>query len=444
MKKLCNMTKAGILLGTHKNIYSQSIIELFENQVASKPNSIAIKHNEKEVSYKELSLLINKISNYITQIPRRQNRIGIFVENSIETIASIFAVLKINSTYIPLDIDNGVFRNKEIILDSTPDFLLISENILKKMELTPDWSNAKQFLKNHFNVIIVEDALTSGKIDLDVFVNENHITNLAYIMYTSGSTGKPKGVMVSHKNLLNYLCWAKDQYISTKKPNEPLSFVLYTSIAFDLTITTLFLPLITGNTIVIYNFKNSGYALGKIIKDNLVDIIKLTPAHLKIISDLDVGGSKLKTMIVGGEVLQSDLVRKINDLFLSKITIYNEYGPTEATVGCMIHKYDPYKDVKSAIPIGKPISNTNIYILNENKLPVKKNEIGELYISGESVACGYLNRKDITENRFIADIYSDYYTTMYKTNDLAFVQDDGTVMFVGRPANKSQVEISDF
>lgn len=144
------------------------------------------------------------------------------------------------------------------------------------MELTPDWSNAKQFLKNHFNVIIVEDALTSGKIDLDVFVNENHITNLAYIMYTSGSTGKPKGVMVSHKNLLNYLCWAKDQYISTKKPNEPLSFVLYTSIAFDLTITTLFLPLITGNTIVIYNFKNSGYALGKIIKDNLVDIIKLT------------------------------------------------------------------------------------------------------------------------------------------------------------------------
>ncbi len=418
-----------ILRGSRKSIANiQSVIELFENQVNATPEHIAIRQDKRELSYNQFSSLVNKLSGYINQISGNENRIAILIENSIEMVAAVFAVLKSGMTYVPMDIEDSVYRNMEIVEDSNPNMILISKNVLSKMKSNPDWEAAWDVFSHQRRIITVEDALTYDCKNTKINERSNYISNLAYIIYTSGSTGKPKGVMVSHKNLINYLLWANDQYFIT---SEPLSFALFTSITFDLTITSLFLPLITGNAVIIYNSSNSGYTLKKIITENRVDIIKLTPTHLQFFESIDVSNSRLKTLIVGGEALKTSLAKRISDLFPSRVTIYNEYGPTEATVGCMIYKYNPIKDVKNDVPIGKPIYNTNIYILNRNSMPSTINETGEIYISGCSVASGYMNREDLTKISFLPDLYDDY-QMMYKTNDLAFIQDDGTVMFIGR------------
>ncbi|GMQ56219.1 hypothetical protein AN1V17_06120 [Vallitalea sediminicola] len=432
-KEYKNSPPNAILRGVQKNRESeQTVIDLFENQVLEKPEGIAIKHNERELSYKQLSLSINKISNFIEGVPKTRNRVGIFVENSIEVIASVMAVLKAKSAYVPLDVRGGAFRNMNILLDSNPDLILISQRYLDNINLDPEWKEVSDLLTHKYRFVVIDDLLAAEQDYMNTSVRRVSMSDLAYIMYTSGSTGKPKGVVVSHYNLINFLLWAKDQYISDIEYNEPLMFALYASLAFDMTAISLFVPLITGNGIVIYDSSNSGYALGKIIHENLVDILILTPSLLLIMEDYNFKESKLKVLVAGGEILKTSLARKISHLFSDKITIYNLYGPTETTIGCMSYKYNPVRDLKNAVPIGGPIDNTDIYILKEDMTPATVNEIGEIYISGINVTDGYINQSELTNKSFLMDLYSNNSRMMYKSNDLAILQDDGTVMFAGR------------
>ena len=161
--------------------------------------------------------------------------------------------------------------------------------------------------------------------------------SVAYVIYTSGSTGEPKGVTVTHRSLVDYAWWAKDVYLQ----NESLAFALYSSIAFDLTVTSIFVPLITGNRVVIYRWAEKQAPLEQILNDNEAGILKLTPSHLALIKDRDNRQSSIKRLIVGGENFETDLARQIHESFGGQVEIFNEYGPTEATVGCMIHQFDP-------------------------------------------------------------------------------------------------------
>lgn len=428
-----NSPSIAILRGEQKNRDStQTIISLFEEQVKEKPECTALKHNERELSYKQLSLFIDKIAGFIEGIPKTENRIGILIENSIESVASIMAVLKVKCAYVPLDIKNGPFRNRSILSDSNPDMVLISQRYLDTINQEAEWKEVADLLNQTYKFAVVKDILKAEDDEIRTPVRNTGRTDLAYIMYTSGSTGKPKGVAVAQDKLMNFLLWTIDRFLSDIESEEPLKFALFASLSFDMTEISLLLPMITGNTLVIYDSSNGGYSIGKIINDNLVDILILTPSHLRIMEEFNLQGSKLKELVVGGETLKTSLARKISSLFADKITIYNLYGPTEATIGCMSHKYDPNKDLKNAVPIGEPTDNTDIYILKEDMTPAAVNEIGELYISGINVTEGYINQPELTDKSFVADLYSDDFPKMYRTGDMAFVQDDGTVMYVGR------------
>ena len=184
------------------------------------------------------------------------------------------------------------------------------------------------------------------------------LDDLAYLIYTSGSTGRPKGVLIEHGGLADYLSWADRQYVR----GDRLRFPLFTSLAFDLTITSLFLPLITGGTLEIYPEPDGPVdtALLDVVEANQVDFIKLTPSHLALLRRLGVEGSRLRRMVVGGENLRTELAASISSQLRHEVEICNEYGPTEAVVGCLVHRYDPARDTGASVPIGAPADHVTL------------------------------------------------------------------------------------
>jgi amino acid adenylation domain-containing protein len=289
--------------------------------------------------------------------------------------------------------------------------------------------------------------------------------DLAYIIYTSGTTGAPKGVIIEHQSLVNYILWGVRQYINDNDRADNLYFPLYTSISFDLTITSIFLPLISGNTIKIYDDGQTGLPILDVFEDGAVNVIKATPSHLKLLQDELMSMNRktnlnlnLKKFIVGGEAFGANLARDIYRSFSRRIEIYNEYGPTEATVGCMIYKFDDddERDKREVVSIGVPADNVKIYILDRNRKPLPINAVGEIYIGGDALARGYVNLSELTAETF--DLYQDFlddhdkketkkrtsildhmsytsylsYLKLYRTGDLGLRLPDGNIEFLGR------------
>jgi amino acid adenylation domain-containing protein len=259
-----------------------------------------------------------------------------------------------------------------------------------------------------------------------------HPGNLAYIIYTSGTTGKPKGVMIRHQSLVNYVQWGVQQYID----GDHFYLPLYTSISFDLTVTSIFLPLVSGAVIVVYTDGESGLPILDVFERGNVQVVKVTPSHLKLLQNGAGREDNIKRFIVGGEALERTLAADIYRAYPGGVEIYNEYGPTEATVGCMIYKFDYDHDEREIVPIGLPIYNTTILILDRDMNPVPLNAMGEIYIGGESLARGYVNLPELTAERFVYKSYKSYMSyipkKLYKTGDLARGLTDGNIEFLGR------------
>ncbi len=266
-------------------------------------------------------------------------------------------------------------------------------------------------------------------------INNAKPGNLAYVIYTSGTTGKPKGVMIEHKSLVNYVTWGINEYIG----GEISTFPLHTRISFDLTVTSIFLPLISGNSVVVMAEDCDSMPIQEVIREDKVDMIKATPSHLRMLSaDISTDSSRLKMFILGGEKLEGALAGRIYNQFSRRVEIYNEYGPTEATVGCMIHKFDYRNDRTSGVPIGVPIGNSRVYILDKYLNPTAINSIGEIYIGGDCLSRGYMNQPDLTADRFVKNPggFTHYMEReekeFYRTGDLARRSVDGGVEFIGR------------
>jgi len=337
-------------------------LNLFEDIVKSTPNKTAISKNNECLTYQELDHKANKLAYYLKSIGVQTNTIvGGLIEHNIESIVAILAIMKCGGIYLPIDVNNPFNRIKNILESSDAEYLIINDQSLID-----------------FNGIIVSLK------DIDVSNKELGSINFcspfdtAYMIFTSGSTGTPKGVMISHRNLMNYLCWARKTYI--KHENEV--FALYSSFAFDFTMTSIFLPLISGGEIRIYDDYKNKNVFKEIINDNKATIVKITPSHIPLINDVDLDNSLIHTFIVGGENLKSQSCRKFYEHINKSVDIYNEYGPTEATIGCMTHLYNYEKDKEDSVPIGKPIDNVQIYLLDDELLPVADNTVGEIYISG--------------------------------------------------------------
>ena len=387
----------------------KTLVDLFRDQVIRTPDAVALVFEQMELTYQQLDDRSNALANYLITHHSigTGDLVGIKMERSEWLMISIFAVLKAGGAYVPIDI---AYPNEKIRF------------IEKESELKT--SIDEEFLRK-----FLEHKIEDTK----VVENRSYSPdNLAYVIYTSGSSGVPKGVAITHASLFNYLTWASSYYFEKE---QQASFGLFTSLSFDLTVTSLFLPIITGQSLYIFNSTDD---IVKILTDYLnndnIKAIKLTPAHINVIGNLNISTTKLEKVIVGGDILHNTQVKILKDLN-SHIKIYNEYGPTEATVGCTVYEVS---NEDSNILIGKPIANTQIYLLDENLNIVPKGIIGEIFIAGNGLAKGYLN-KELSEQKFVPHLFEEN-KVMYKTGDLAFWTEGGELNFLGRKDNQVKIQ----
>jgi amino acid adenylation domain-containing protein len=257
--------------------------------------------------------------------------------------------------------------------------------------------------------------------------------NLAYVIYTSGSTGRPKGVAIEQRGLVNYLHWALTAYEVADGQGAPV----HSTIAFDLTITGLYAPLLVGRATRLLPEDASIEALSALLRDEAnFSLVKITPSHLQLLSQqlpAETVAGRTRMFIIGGENLTAEHVAFWQE-HAPATALINEYGPTETVVGCCVYRTPLTTHAAgSSIPIGKPIANTQLYILDEEMRPVAVGVAGELYIGGAGVARGYLNRPDLTAERFLPDPFSSVPgARLYKTGDLCRYQPDGNIEYLGR------------
>jgi amino acid adenylation domain-containing protein len=255
--------------------------------------------------------------------------------------------------------------------------------------------------------------------------------NLAYVIYTSGSTGNPKGVMVQHRGVVNYLSWAARTY-----PSDGQGSLVHSSLSFDLTVTGLYLPLLAGRGVHLLPEGEDINALSRALKEDTgYSFIKLTPSHLKLLNKqlapAEIKG-RSKALILGGENLLAETVGLWLD-YAPETRLYNEYGPTETVVGCCIYEISERGAEGGSVPIGRPIANTQIYVLDRNLQPVPVGIAGELYVGGACLTRGYLNRAASTAEKFIPHPFSEEKgARLYRTGDVARYLPDGNLEFLGR------------
>ncbi|MGD2088255.1 MAG: amino acid adenylation domain-containing protein [Candidatus Aminicenantes bacterium] len=379
----------------------KTIHELFENQAAMTPDLTVLvgqtrgqEGDLQSLTYNQLNKKSNQLANYLS---REKNigpghMVGILMDNSIDLVIAILGILKAGAAYVPMDPSLPQERTGFIIRDTSIGTVISSKKYIKALN--------RLWCENQcFHAYLCTDSRDIYKEDEAEPTAASRPGNTAYVIYTSGTTGKPKGVMIRHQSLVNYTHWASKQYVD--KEGTQLTFPLYTNVCFDLTVTSIYVPLITGNRIVIYEQEKNRLPIIDVVSENKVDIIKTTPSHLKVLqADIINKNTRLKRFIVGGEELETRLAREVNHRFNRDIEIFNEYGPTEATVGCMIYKFDETKDNRTGVPIGKPINNARIYILDSHLNPMPPGAPGEIYISGDVLAQGYLNDPESTAKRF--------------------------------------------
>lgn len=404
------------------NYYPQkTVCKLFEEQAVKAPDRIALEFKGEKLTYEQLNQKANQLAHYLIEIGiNRKSTVAIMETHSIELMISILATLKTGAAYLPIDPNYPYERMIYMLKDSKSNIVLTNFEIHEEDKLEIPFINVKDIDLNTY--------------EKNKLAYKSELNDLAYIIYTSGSTGKPKGVLIEHKGLTNYIWWANKMYLKDK--DEVMA--LYSSISFDLTVTSIFIPLVSGNKIVIYDNEDNEFILYKILKENKVTVLKLTPSHLMLLKDMCNKNSKIKRLIVGGEDLKVVLAKDTYDSFGRNIEIFNEYGPTETVVGCMIYKYDNDLDNGLSVPIGYPADNVQIYVLDNELNPVPTGFLGEIYISGDGVARGYLNREDLTEERFIKNPFIEG-KRMYKTGDTAKYLENGVIEYVGRADNQVKI-----
>ncbi|KAA6473647.1 non-ribosomal peptide synthetase [Bacillus swezeyi] len=394
---------------------NKTIHQLFEEQTERTPDQVAIIYGDKQFTYRQLNERANQLARTLRAKGVRADRLtAIISEHNIELVLGILAVLKAGGAYVPIDPDYPGDRIQYILDDSNAEIVLTQSHLQQRL--------------THAGTIVLLDEESSYHEDASNLEPLSHANHLAYVIYTSGSTGKPKGVLIEHQGLTNYICWAVRVYVK----GEKTTFPLYSSIAFDLTVTSIFTPLISGNTIIVYGGENKATLVSSIVQDSRVDIIKLTPAHLQLLKEMNISHEcTVRKMIVGGDKLSTRLARGISEQFQDQIEIFNEYGPTETVVGCMLYHYDAAKDRRESVPIGTAAANMNIYLLDTDMKPVPIGVPGEMYISGAGVARGYLNRSELTAEKFVKHPFVPG-TKMYRTGDLARWLPDGNIEYLGR------------
>jgi amino acid adenylation domain-containing protein len=403
-----------------------TLVELFRQQAALTPDAIAIEHRGQTVTYREFDESTESLSRRMNQ--RRIGRgsvVAIRMSRSIEFMTAVMATLKSGAAYLPIEPGLPPARTAHMLADASCRLILTERRFVS--------SAATHRIEQW---CLDEDSQWDEELPANT--SQSTPEDPAYVVYTSGSTGQPKGVVVQHSALARYVCWAKLAYTDQACKD----FALFSSIGFDLTVTSMFVPLIAGGRVVVYQAPEAE-TLGQadlsvldVFAGDLVDIVKLTPSHLALLRSTDLSCcNNIRKLIVGGEDLQADLASDIHRALGSNsqrqnVEIFNEYGPTEATVGCTLHRFDPQVDTAGSVPIGSPVPHASIHILDGDGQPAAVGASGEIYIAGEGLALGYLNRPDLTSERFVMDQQTGQ--RLYRSGDIARWRNDGILEFLGR------------
>ena len=402
-----------------------SLQDMFEKQAVLTPERIALMCDDIQVNYRKLNEEANRLARLLIEKGIGPEQfVALALPRSPEMVASMLGVLKTGAAYLPLDPEFPADRISYMLEDAKPSCIITTEEIAASLpdnlavpELVLDQAVTQEIIKRY------------SPENPDVSVSLDHP---AYIIYTSGSTGRPKGVVVTQKSLSNFLLSMQEAF----SLGEEDRLLAVTTVAFDISALELYLPLISGAQIVIAKKETirEPQALAQMIENFDINIMQATPTlwHALVTSEPE----KLRGLrvLVGGEALPSGLLQALQDLHCS---VTNLYGPTETTIWSAAAFLE--EGLKGVPPIGKPIWNTQVYVLDNGLQPVPPGVVGELYIAGTGLARGYFHRPDLTAERFVADPYGPPGTRMYRTGDQARWRADGSLDYIGRADHQIKI-----
>ncbi|MEG5139392.1 MULTISPECIES: non-ribosomal peptide synthetase [unclassified Microcoleus] len=416
---------------------NKCVHQLFEEQADRTPDSIAVVFEDQKITYRELNDRANQLAHHLQNLGVEPEAIvGICVERGagtgappLQAIVGMLGVLKAGGAYLPIDPTTPIERKALMLEDAKVKVLLVQQRLIESLP------------KTQANIVCIDTDIPTVSASYTPRVSTD---NLAYVIYTSGSTGTPKGVAIEHRQLLNYL------HSIQERLNLPsgASFATVSTFAADLGNTAIFPALCFGGCLHIISQERATdpEALGEYFGRNPIDCLKIVPSHLAALLNSSQPKSILphKRLILGGEAASWELIEQVREI-APDCLIFNHYGPTEATVGVLTYQveFDKIGCGFDTVPLGLPIANTQIYILDCYLQPVPIGVPGELYIGGDNLARGYLNRPELTAEKFIRNPFdTQAKTRLYKTGDLARYLPDGNIEFIGRIDN--QVKIRGF
>ena len=402
---------------------------LFEQQAARTPGAIAVTSGDRSLTYRELDEQSNRLAHHLRGLGVGPEVIvGVCLARSPELVVGLLGVLKAGGAYVPLDPTYPADRLGYMVADSGATILLAHSDLEDK------------FAGHHARVVLADGGWAeAADAPSTALEGGAGVDNLAYVIYTSGSTGKPKGAMIVHRGLTNYLNWCINAY----RPGEGKGAPVHSSISFDLTVTSLFAPLVSGGRADLLAEDLGVEALAEALRrEGDYSLVKITPAHLQLLGQQLAPGEaagRTRAFIVGGEQLTEEHLAFWR-AHAPGTSVVNEYGPTETVVGCCVHRVD-LADPRTtgAVPIGRPIANTRLYILDARMQPTPIGVPGELFIGGDGVARGYLGRPALTAERFVPDPFGPPGGRLYRSGDRARWRGEGLMEFLGR--SDDQVKI---
>ncbi|MBL6449339.1 amino acid adenylation domain-containing protein [Fulvivirga sp. 29W222] len=412
---------------TTKYIHQENMINQFESVAEQYATSLALVCDHLEVTYDDLNQRANQLAHGLVSHGVKQGHIiPIVLGPSVETVVSILGVLKTGAAFSPVD-PRHPKKYLNFLLNDLDSEVIISSAEHREM---------LKAIRQDFKIIIPEDKESMEGFECTNLSAGRSADSLTYVIYTSGTSGVPKGVKVLDKNLWHYISNVADTYMPEKAINS--GTLLCLSFSFDASLTAIFLPLLSGNPLIMSKQK-----LGDLFKADLVkkyapyQFLKVTPAQLHLLEDLYIDDVNpiTRRLVVGGEALNYSHLEFLTKRNIS-VDIINEYGPTEATIGCTWYTFNTLQAEKTPdnnIPIGRPFEGVSAYVMDEDEELLPIGIEGELYIGGEGVTAGYLNNPQLTADRFMDDEYANRpEAKMYRTGDLVKWLPDGNIQFLGR------------
>ena len=402
----------------------------FESQAAARPQAIALEFDGVEVCFAELNRQANRIAHaLLARGVAADDRVAICLDRGIAQVAGLLGVLKAGAAYVPLDPSYPAGRLAYLLQDSAPRALL-AESAQQGSAVV------QQAVAQGVDVLVLDDGGIDAQPMHDPAVAVTP-QQLAYVIYTSGSTGQPKGVMIEHAGLYNYLRWAVRSYAD----DMPCDAIVSSPLAFDATVTSLYLPLLSGGRAVLLRAGDELAGLETLLRSGRrFDLLKITPVHWRELGQrLAADGVRCDVgrFVVGGEALAYSSAQVWQSV-APQARCINEYGPTESVVGCSIHELQPGEQGDADVPIGLPIDNTRLYVLDARHRLQPRGVPGELYIAGAGLARGYLERPELTAQRFVSDPFVPG-ARMYRSGDLARWREDGRLEYLGRADEQVKV-----